>query len=65
MLIGLPFSFDYRVFLLINLQKKLGFNKFTSDTKVVKISVVGNAMRTQSGIAKTMFETLAKNSCGK
>ena len=43
------------------LQKKLGFNKFTSDTNVVKISVVGNAMRTQSGIAKTMFETLAKN----
>ena len=26
-----------------------------------KISVVGNAMRTQSGIAKTMFETLANN----
>ena len=46
---------------LRNLQKKLGFNKSTSDTKVVKISVVGNAMRTQSGIAKTMFETLAKN----
>jgi aspartate kinase len=46
---------------LRNLQKVLGFSKFTSDTKVVKISVVGNAMRTQSGIAKTIFETLAKN----
>ncbi len=43
------------------LQKKISFNKFTSDTNVVKISVVGNAMRTQSGIAKTMFETLAGN----
>ena len=43
------------------LQKKISFNKFTSDTNVVKISVVGNAMRTQSGVAKTMFETLAKN----
>ena len=43
------------------LQKKICFNKFTSDTNVVKISVVGNAMRTQSGIAKTMFETLARN----
>ena len=43
------------------LQKKISFNKFTSDTNVVKISVVGNAMRTQSGMAKTMFETLAKN----
>ena len=43
------------------LQNKICFNKFTSDTNVVKISVVGNAMRTQSGIAKTMFETLARN----
>ncbi len=43
------------------IQKKIGFEKFITDTKVVKISVVGNAMRTQSGIAKTMFETLANN----
>ena len=43
------------------LQKKISFNKFTSDTNVVKISVVGNAMRTQSGMAKTMFKTLARN----
>jgi aspartate kinase len=43
------------------IQKKIGFKKFITDTNVVKISVVGNAMRTQSGIAKTMFETLAKN----
>ena len=42
-------------------QEKIGFKKFTSETNVVKISVVGNAMRTQSGVAKTMFETLAKN----
>ncbi len=44
-----------------NIQNKIGFKKFITDTNVVKISVVGNAMRTQSGIAKTMFETLAKN----
>ena len=43
------------------LRKKISFNKFNSDTNVVKISVVGNAMRTQSGMAKTMFETLARN----
>ena len=43
------------------IQNKIGFNKFITDTNVVKISVVGNAMRTQSGIAKTMFETLANN----
>jgi aspartate kinase len=42
-------------------QEKIGFKKFISETNVVKISVVGNAMRTQSGVAKTMFETLAKN----
>jgi len=39
----------------------IGFKKFTSETNVVKISIVGNAMRSQSGIAKTMFLTLAKN----
>ena len=44
-----------------DIKNKIGFLKFTSDTNVVKISVVGNAMRTQSGIANTMFETLAKN----
>ena len=43
------------------IQEKIGFKNFLSETKVVKISVVGNAMRTQSGIAKTMFETLANN----
>ncbi len=43
------------------IQKKIGFKKFITDTNVVKISVIGNAMRTQSGIAKTMFETLANN----
>ena len=42
-------------------QKKIGFEKIITDTNVVKISVIGNAMRTQSGIAKTMFETLANN----
>ena len=39
----------------------IGFKKFTSETNVVKISIVGNAMKSQSGIAKTMFQTLAKN----
>ena len=43
------------------IQKKIGFNKFTSDKNVVKISVVGSAMRNQSGMANIMFKTLAKN----
>ena len=44
-----------------DIKNKIGLLKFTSDTNVVKISVVGNAMKTQFGIAKCMFETLAKN----
>ena len=43
------------------IQKKIGFKKFITDTNVVKISVIGNAMRSQSGIANTMFETLSTN----
>ncbi len=43
------------------IKHEIGFLNFTSDTQVVKISVIGNAMRTQTGIANTMFETLAKN----
>ena len=44
-----------------NIKGDIGFKKFTSETNVVKISIVGNAMKSQSGIAKTMFQTLAKN----
>ena len=43
------------------IQIKIGFRNYTSVLSVVKISVVGNAMRTQSGVAKTMFQTLADN----
>ncbi|MDC0975850.1 aspartate kinase [Alphaproteobacteria bacterium] len=43
------------------IRENIGFKKFTSETNVVKISIIGNAMRSQSGIAKTMFQTLAKN----
>jgi aspartate kinase len=43
------------------IQENIDFKNFTSETNVVKISVVGNSMRSQSGIAKTMFQTLAKN----
>ena len=38
----------------------IDFKKFTSETNVVKISVVGNAMRSQSGIAKTQENQLIK-----
>ena len=44
-----------------NIQNEIGFSQVTSDINVVKISIVGNAMRSQPGIAKTMFATLANN----
>lgn len=47
--------------ILIDIQNEIGFSQVTSDINVVKISIVGNAMRSQPGIAKTMFATLANN----
>ena len=47
--------------ILKNIQNEIGFSQVTSDINVVKISIVGNAMRSQPGIAKTMFKTLANN----
>jgi aspartate kinase len=40
-------------------QSSLGFETIVADPNVSKISVVGTAMRSQPGVAKTMFETLA------
>ena len=40
-------------------QNSLEFETVVSDPNVSKISVVGTAMRSQLGVAKTMFETLA------
>ena len=46
---------------LINGAKgKLGFKGVDSNAGVTKISVVGSAMRSQPGVAKAMFETLAE-----
>ena len=39
---------------------QLGFSGVSAAENVTKISVVGMAMRSQPGVAKTMFETLAK-----
>ena len=47
--------------ILKNIQNEIGFSQVTSNINVVKISIVGNAMRSQPGIAKTMFATLANN----
>ena len=39
---------------------RLGFQGIDSKDDVTKISVVGTAMRSQPGVARTMFETLAE-----
>ena len=41
-------------------QDELGFDAVDAADDVTKISVVGMAMRSQSGVAKLMFETLAE-----
>ena len=46
---------------LINASKgRLAFHNLSAAENVTKISVVGMAMRSQPGVAKTMFETLAE-----
>ena len=41
------------------IENNLEFESLDASPNVAKISVVGTAMRTQPGVAKTMFETLA------
>ncbi len=44
-----------------SLKSTIKFNNMAEDSKVSKVSVVGNGMRTKPGVAKTMFKTLADN----
>ncbi|HEY7808910.1 MAG TPA: aspartate kinase [Allosphingosinicella sp.] len=44
---------------LEGLQEKVGFGEILTDTNVVKVSAVGVGMRSNAGIAATMFEALA------
>jgi aspartate kinase len=44
---------------LEKVRDKVGFEEILTDTEVVKISAVGVGMRSNAGIAATMFETLA------
>ena len=39
---------------------KIKFKKISFDTKICKISIVGVGMKSNVGVAKVMFETLAK-----
>lgn len=44
---------------LEKLKEELGFKEINADPNVAKVSVVGVGMRSQPGVAKTMFHTLA------
>ena len=44
---------------LVKLKEELAFERLVHDDNIAKISVIGTAMRTQSGIAKLMFEVLS------
>ncbi|MBH69498.1 MAG: aspartate kinase [Rhodospirillaceae bacterium] len=48
--------------LLESLRSEIGFSDLTADQNVTKISVVGVGMRSQPGVAKIMFKTLAEKS---
>ncbi len=50
---------DRAIEIINGTKSELGFDSVDSSPNVAKISVVGTAMRTQPGVAKTMFETLA------
>ena len=41
-------------------KSKIKFNKISSDNSICKISIVGVGMKSNVGVAKKMFETLAK-----
>ena len=45
---------------LKDVSEELGYKDVVGDTDVAKISIIGTAMRTQPGIAKTMFSVLAE-----
>ena len=50
---------DKAVETINGIKAELGFDSVDAAENIAKISVVGTAMRTQPGVAKTMFETLA------
>ena len=45
---------------IANLKDELAFERLVHDDNIAKISVIGTAMRTQPGIAKSMFEVLSE-----
>ncbi|MEL7487003.1 MAG: aspartate kinase, partial [Pseudomonadota bacterium] len=52
---------DHAIKTLSAVQEKIGFDSMTSDRDVVKVSVIGVGMKSHTGVASTMFKTLAEN----
>ena len=50
---------DRTAHVLTERQKELGFARLMSDANVVKVSVIGDGMRSHAGVAQRMFQTLA------
>ena len=48
------------VHVLDGAKAKIGFYRLLTDDNVAKVSVIGVGMRSHSGVAKTMFQTLAE-----
>ncbi|MEM9704988.1 MAG: aspartate kinase [Pseudomonadota bacterium] len=46
---------------LLESQSRIGFEKIISNSDVVKVSVIGVGMKSHTGVAATMFRTLADN----
>ena len=53
-------SLAHAVAELDKVKAQIGFASMITDTEVVKVSAVGIGMRSNAGIAATMFETLAE-----
>ena len=51
---------DRAVTLMEQHQREIGYQELIADNKVAKVSIVGVGMRTNSGVAQRMFQTLAE-----
>ena len=48
--------------IMTSIQKDIGFETIITDSDVAKIAVIGIGMKSQSGVAQKMFDTLAEKS---
>ena len=51
---------DKAIQIIEGVKSDLPFERIVSDTNIAKISIIGTAMRTQAGIANTMFSSLSE-----